>query len=92
MSNQLKSIFNSFMKSKGWYDDVIAIQIMPALEKILKKDVSDLLIIRSVDNGNLVIQVLSSVWKFELIQRKNQIMEELNLEIQDYKIKNIHFM
>ncbi len=80
------------MKKQGWYDDMISSQLPRIFEKILKKDISDLLVVRSLENGNLIITVNSSVWKFELIQRRSQIIDEINKELEEYSIKSITFL
>lgn len=78
---QLNEIIEEFCKTYGFYDGIIKKRILENWETIIGPVISNNAKIIKYQNNTLYIKTNSSIWKTELLSKKNEIIDLVNKAI-----------
>lgn len=88
-SRALSDAINELVSKLGWEEKLVLSQIIINWKSIIGENMFDVVTPKNLENGVLHLTTESSVWRSELLIRKNQIVDKINGFIGKESIKDL---
>ncbi len=85
----LKNVVEELIKEFGWDDKVEESKLDDIWSEIVGEKLAGQAKIKKFENGNLYIDITSSVWRSEILLRKEALRKELNQKVGKDIVKQI---
>jgi len=87
----LSNVLSKMLKDLGLAETAKKYEAITRWEEIVGEQVAAVTIPERVSHGTLVIKVTSSVWKYELTMRKQEILQKIHQVTGSLEVKDIQW-
>jgi predicted nucleic acid-binding Zn ribbon protein len=87
----LSHVLSKMLKDFGMEENAKRYEALTKWEEIVGEKVASVTVPEKVSHGTLIVKVTSSVWKYELTMRKQEILSKIHQVTHSNEVKDIQW-